>query len=124
MIMPTVAVIGASSDRNKFGNKALRAFQQRGYTVYPINPNEAEVEGLRTYKSVTEVPEDLKLITVYVRPQVLLGLLPEIAQKGCEELWLNPGTESDAVLQATERLKLNTIQGCSILAIGVSPASL
>lgn len=122
--MPTVAVIGASSDRNKFGNKALRAFQQKGYTVFPVNPNEPEVEGLKTSRSITEIPAELNLVTVYVRPQILLGLLPDIAQKGCEELWLNPGTESDEVLSEAARLNLNVIQGCSILAIGVSPASL
>lgn len=122
--MPTVAVIGASSDRSKFGNKALRAFQQRGYTVYPVNPNEQEVEGVKAYRTIGEVPEKLNWVTVYVRPQVLLGLLPEIAKKGCEQLWLNPGTESEAVVEEAARLKLNAVQGCSILAIGVSPASL
>lgn len=122
--MPAAAIIGASSNRNKFGNKALRAFQQRGYSVYPVNPNEAEVEGLRTFGSVGEIPEDLNVVTVYVRPEALLPLLPGIAEKGCAELWLNPGTESEAVLAEAGRLKLNVIQGCSILAIGVSPASL
>jgi hypothetical protein len=54
----------------------------------------------------------------------LLKLLPDIAAKGCEELWLNPGTESPAVLAEAERLGLNVIQACSIVAAGVSPASL
>lgn len=122
--MPTVAVIGASSDRNKFGNKAVRAFQQTGYTVFPVNPNEPEIEGLQAHASITEVPEDLDMITVYVRPEVLLRMLPDIARKGCNEIWLNPGTDSDAVLREAERLKLNVIQGCSILGIGVSPSTL
>jgi uncharacterized protein len=122
--MPTVAVIGASSDRSKWGNKSVRAFQQRGYTVYPINPNEPNIEGLATFKSISALPERPDLVTVYVRPQILLGLLPDIATKGCDELWLNPGTESDAVLAEAERLKLNVIQACSIIGIGVSPSSL
>ncbi|MGH9657189.1 MAG: CoA-binding protein, partial [Bryobacteraceae bacterium] len=54
--MKTVAVVGASSDRAKFGNKALRAFRAEGYTVIPINPNEREIEGLATYASVLDVP--------------------------------------------------------------------
>ena len=44
--MKTVAIIGASSDRAKFGNKAVRAFQQQGCAVYPVNPKETEIEGL------------------------------------------------------------------------------
>ena len=63
-------------------------------------------------------------MTVYVRPAVLLKMLPDIAAKGCDELWLNPGTESDEVLAEAERLKLNVIQACSIIGVGVSPGSL
>ena len=122
--MPSVAVIGASSDRSKWGNKSVRAFQQRGYTVYPVNPTEPTIEGLTTYKSITDVPERPDMITVYVRPQILLKLLPDIAAKGCDELWLNPGTESHGVLAEAERLQLNVIQACSIIGVGVSPATL
>ena len=122
--MPAVAIIGASNDRSKYGNKALRAFQQRGYTVYPVNPNEPVIEGLPAFRSISEVPARPERVTVYVRPAVLLKLLPDIAAKGCDELWLNPGTESGEVLAEARRLQLNVIQACSILGVGVSPASL
>lgn len=122
--MPTVAIIGASSDRSKWGNRSVRAFQKQGYQVWPVNPNEASVEGLACYPSILDVPERPEKVSVYVRPTVLLQLLPDIAAKGCDELWLNPGTESDAVLAEAERLKLNVIQACSIIGIGVSPGSL
>jgi predicted CoA-binding protein len=102
----------------------LRAFRQRGYTVYPVNPTEPVVEGLPAYKSISDVPTRPEMVSVYVRPQVLLKLLPDIAAKGCDELWLNPGTESDAVLAEAERLNLKVIQACSIIGIGVSPATL
>jgi len=122
--MKNVAIIGASNDPRKFGNKAVRAFLQQGYTVYPVNPNETEVEGIVAYKSIREVPERPQMISVYVPPQVLRKLLPDIAERGCEELWLNPGTESDEVLAEAERLGLNVIQACSIVGIGVSPSHL
>ncbi|HVK58014.1 MAG TPA: CoA-binding protein [Candidatus Kapabacteria bacterium] len=122
--MPSVAVIGASSDRSKWGNKSVRAFQQRGFKVYPVNPTEPVVEDLPAFKSISEIPVRPDKVTVYVRPQVLLKLLPEIAARGCDELWLNPGTESDEVIAEAERLKLNVIQACSIIGVGVSPGSL
>jgi predicted CoA-binding protein len=122
--MPSVGVIGASNDRKKYGNKAVRAYQQRGFTVYPVNPNEAQVEGLNAFPSISDVPERPNLISVYVRPQILVKLLPAIAAKGCDELWLNPGTESDEVLAEAQRLKLNVIQACSIIGVGVSPSAL
>lgn len=122
--MKTVAILGASTDRAKFGNKAVRAFQQQGYTVYPVNPKEPEVEGLPAFKSIAEVPVRPQRVSVYLPPPVLLPLLPAIAAKGCDELWLNPGTESAAVLAEAERLGLNVVQACSIVAVGLSPAHL
>ncbi|HTI98263.1 MAG TPA: CoA-binding protein [Dongiaceae bacterium] len=120
--MKTVAVIGASSDHNKFGNKAVRAYLQQGYQVYPVHPRETTIEGLPVYASIRAVPVRPNVVSVYVPPPVLESLLPEIAGKGCDELWLNPGTESDVVLAKAEQLGLNVIQACSIVGLGLSPA--
>ncbi len=122
--MKTIAILGASNDRAKYGNKAVRAFVQQGYTVYPVNPKGAQVEGLPAFKSILEVPERPQRVSVYLPPPVLLKVLPDIAAKGCDELWLNPGTESEDVLAEAARLKLNVIQACSIVAVGVSPSQL
>jgi hypothetical protein len=122
--MKTVAIIGASNDRNKFGNKAVRAFRQQGYTVYPVHPTETEVEGLPAFKSIRDVPVRPQMISVYVPPPVVRKLLPDIAAKGCDELWLNPGTESDDVLAEAQQLGLNIVQACSIVGVGVSPSRL
>jgi predicted CoA-binding protein len=122
--MKTIAIIGASSDRAKFGNKAVRAFVQQGYDVFPVNPKEETVEGLPAFKSIRDVPVRPQMISVYLPPPVLLKVLPDIAARGCDELWLNPGTESDEVISEAERLKLNVIQACSIVAVGISPGAL
>lgn len=120
--MRSVAIIGASSDRSKFGNKAVRAFVRKGFKVFPVNPNETQVEGQKTYPDIGEVPERPDLVSVYVPPTIGLKLLPGIAAKGCDELWLNPGAESDAVVAEAQRLGLKVIQACSIVAIGLSPS--
>ena len=122
--MKTVAIIGASSDRRKFGNKAVRAFLQQGYEVFPVNPKEETIEGLRVFKTIGEVPVRPQKISVYLPPPVLLKVLPDIAAKGCDEFWLNPGTESDAVLAECERLGLNMIQACSIVGVGMDAEAL
>lgn len=122
--MKTIAIIGASNDRAKFGNKSVRAFRQQGYEVFPVNPKEETIEGLRAFKSIADVPVRPQMISVYLPPPVLLKVLPDIAARGCDELWLNPGTESDEVLAEAERLKLKVIQACSIVGVGVSPGTL
>src|SRR6266545_1764747 len=116
-----VAVIGASSNRNKFGNRALRAFRQQGYTVIPINPNEPEVEGLRTYASVLDVPGTIDMASFYVPPDVGERVIDEVAKKGIPEVWFNPGAESDALIARARALKLEPIVACSIVAIGQNP---
>ena len=119
---PTVAVIGASGDRSKFGNISVRAHLQQGFTVYPVNPKLPEVEGLPAYASIEAVPGPLDRVTLYVPPSVGIGLLEAIAAKQPGEVWLNPGTESDALLARAAELGLNVIQACSIVALGVRPS--
>jgi len=122
--MKTIAVIGASSDRGKFGNKAFRAFQAEGYKVIPINPNEASVEGVSTYPSVMEVPEPIDMATVYVPPEIGITLLDGFERKQIAEIWINPGAESDPLIAEARRRKLNVIEACSIIGLGRNPYSL
>jgi predicted CoA-binding protein len=117
----TIAVVGASNDRHKFGNKALRAYRDEGYTVIPINPNEAEVEGLTTYPSVLDVPGPIDIATVYVQPDITTKLLDEFEQKGIPEVWINPGAETDEMVDAAHHRKTKVIFACSILGVGRSP---
>ena len=80
-IRPTVAVVGASRDRGKFGNISVRAHLQQGYEVFPVNPHADEVEGLRAFESLSDVPaENLDRVTVYLPPNLTLDLLDEIAE--------------------------------------------
>jgi uncharacterized protein len=119
--MATVAVIGASSHRSKYGNKAVRAYVRQGWTVYPVNPTEKFVEGLPVFARIGDIPGPVERATLYVPPSIGEGLLPEIRAKGVEELFVNPGAESDRLLAEAERLGLSPIQACSIVDIGELP---
>jgi predicted CoA-binding protein len=120
--MPSVAVIGASADRSKYGNKSVRAHLSQGFTVYPVNPRGGVIEGLTAYARLADVPEDrLDRISMYVPPAVGLGMLDEIVAKGCGELWLNPGSESDELIAAAEARGLSVVVACSIVDLGRSP---
>lgn len=118
--MKVVAVIGASDDRRKFGNKAVRAFVQAGYTVIPITPRHDEVEGLKAYASVRDVPGAIDMATIYVPAEVGEQLVDELADKGIPEIWVNPGAESDALIARFRRRGVRAIEACSIVGIGLS----
>jgi hypothetical protein len=123
-VSKVVAVIGASNDRHKFGNRAVRAFRQQGYTVVPINPNVAEVEGLKSYASVLDVAGLIDMATFYVPPDVGERIIDEVARKQIREVWLNPGAESDALVARARALHLQPIIACSIVGIGQNPYDL
>lgn len=119
-----MAVIGASNDRRKFGNRALRAYREQGYTVVPINPHEAAVEGLKSYGSILDVPGPVDMASFYVPPEIGEQVIAEVAQKGVAEVWLNPGAESDELITRARALSIDPIVACSIVAIGQNPYNL
>ena len=116
-----VAVVGASTDRRKYGNRAVRAFQAQGYEVIPVNPHHDQVEGLPAYRSVLDVPGPIDMATVYVPPRVGEQLLEEFERKAIPEVWFNPGSESEAIMAEGRRRGLNLILACSVVGIGRNP---
>ncbi len=118
----TVAVVGASRDRSKYGNISTRAHQQQGYQVFPVNPHAQQIEGLTAYESLAAIPIDsLDRVTVYLPPDQTIDLLDEIEQLDVDEVWLNPGsTDADVRARAAE-LSIPIIEACSIVDLGVTP---
>jgi predicted CoA-binding protein len=121
-VKPSIAIIGASTNRAKFGNRAVRAYARQGYDVYPIHPSAQAVEGHRAYASMLDVPVSrLDRVSFYVPPEIGLRVIEEVARKPVGEVWLNPGAESPELLARARSLELNMVVGCSILAIGEDP---
>src|SRR5687767_2294292 len=108
--MPSVAIVGASSARHKFGNKAVRAYLRQGWTVYPVNPSEQTIEGLRVYPSLDAIPGAVDRVSIYVPASIGVTLLEAIKAKGPSEFFVNPGAESDELISRAEALGLNPIQ--------------
>jgi uncharacterized protein len=124
MTAKTVAIIGASANRAKFGNKAVRAYLDAGWTVFPIHPTLTKVEGLPAYRDLESIPvASLDHVSFYVPPHIGVDLLDQVQRKSPREVWLNPGSESPKILARAEELGLNVIQACSILGVGRSPGS-
>ncbi len=119
----TVAILGASADRSKYGNKSVRAHQRQGWTVYPVNPRGGEIEGLRVYRSLDEVPRPITRVSLYLPPEIGVAALDEIARAAPAEFFVNPGAESDELLEAARARGLDPIQACSIVEVGESPSS-
>jgi predicted CoA-binding protein len=112
------AVVGASTDRAKYGNKVLRVYVQAGRPVYPVNPGAAEVEGLEAYPDLRSLPEPVHGVSVITPRKVTEKVVEEAADLGIRHVWLQPGAESDAAVARAERAGITVIaDGSCILHV-------
>jgi len=114
------AVVGASTDRSKYGNKVLRCYQQHGKEVYPINPRAPEVEGLKAYPSLAALPRPVPAISVITPPAATEQVVKEAHAAGVRHVWMQPGAESDEAVRTAEALGMNVIAGgpCLLVVMG------
>lgn len=105
------AVVGASTNREKFGNKVLRHYMDRGMTVYPINPKASEVEGLVAYASLSDLPEPVHGVSIITPPSVTEKVVAEAAELGIPHIWMQPGAESAAAIDLCNEKGLSVIAG-------------
>ena len=105
------AVVGASSNRDKYGNKVLRAYQQHGMEVYPINPRAKEIEGLKAYAALADVPVKLRAVSIITPPSITEQVVEAAAAAGVRMVWMQPGAESPEAIRKAEALGLEVIAG-------------
>lgn len=117
-----VMIVGASEDRAKFGNKAVRAYLRQGHVVLPVNPHAASIEGLEVYRTIAAVPGPIDRAAMYVPPEVGVRLMGELASRAdVAEVWLNPGADGPSVIAEANRLGLHVVIACAIVDIGERP---
>jgi predicted CoA-binding protein len=92
------AVIGATDNAEKYGNRIFKNLTKRGYEVYPVNPNLKEIEGVKCYPSLANVPVKVDVVDFVVPPKVTESILKECKKLGLDNIWLQPGSESDAAI--------------------------
>jgi predicted CoA-binding protein len=105
------AVVGASTDRSKFGNRVLRAYLAAGREAFPVNPRESEIEGLPSYPSLADLPEPVAHVSIITPPAVTERVVEEAAAAGASIVWMQPGAESPAAVQRARDLGLEVIAG-------------
>lgn len=114
------AVVGASTLREKYGNKVLRCYQQHGHAVHVVHPKEAVIEGVRTVPDIASLPKGLRGLSIITPPAITEKLVVEAAAAGIPRVWMQPGAESAAAIAKAESLGLSVIAGgpCLLVAMG------
>lgn len=114
------AVVGASNDRNKFGNKVLRAYLEHGRTAIPIHPTEKVVEGVRAYAKLSEIPVPVHGVSIITPYPITERVIEEAGVLGIKRVWMQPGAESVKAIQRAKELGMAVIAGgpCVLVELG------
>jgi predicted CoA-binding protein len=122
--MPSIAVIGASANRLKFGNKCVRAYLAQGWTVHPVNPRGGEIEGLAVACSIADLSGPVDRVSWYLPAELGMDVLEQLTSLKHDEFFVNPGADLPALIERARELGLSPLQDCAIVAIGADPGAL
>lgn len=110
------AIVGATNDSTKFGNKIFKNMRSAGYTVYPVNPRAQTVEGEKAYPDLASLPEKPQVVDIVIPPSLVSPVLEEAAKLGIELVWMQPGAESEAAISKADELGLKAIyNACAMI---------
>jgi predicted CoA-binding protein len=111
-------VVGASANRDKYGNKVLRSYIQHNMRVIPVNPREKEIEGIPCVSGVPDLPPEVKSISVITPPAITEQVVEMAIARGIENIWMQPGAESPAAIENCRKNNINVIaDGSCILVV-------
>jgi predicted CoA-binding protein len=113
-------VVGASANRDKYGNKVLRCYLQHGLEAIPVNPKEREIEGVDCVASVKELPDEVKSISVITPPHITEQIVETAAARGIWNIWMQPGAESSEAVEFCRKNDINVIAdgSCIMVVLG------
>ena len=114
------AVLGASTDRQKYGNKVLRCFLQHDRPALPVNPTATQIEGQIAYPDIASLPEGVHGVSIITSPPVTEKLVKAVIAAGIRHVWMQPGAESQAAIDTVVEAGLYCIAGgpCLLVAFG------
>lgn len=117
---PVFAVAGASTNREKYGNMVVRCYQQQGKEVIPVHPLEKEIEGLTCVASVTDLPPAVKSLSIITPPSVTEKVVAAAIAHGIQNIWMQPGAESQTAVDLCRAHGVNVIAdgSCVLVVLG------
>ena len=113
----SIALVGASKNPDKYGNKILKDLISKGYRVFPINKFEKEIEGLEVFKNVTDLNEIPSIINFVVPPNESRTVTNYLVSKGYDNFWYQPGAESEEISEFLKINKKNYIDDKCIMVV-------
>jgi uncharacterized protein len=118
---PVWAVVGASNNPRKFGNRIYRTLRTAGYTVYPVNSRESEVEGDTAYASLLDLPQPPTVVDMVVPPYLALEVVQQAKEAGAKAIWFQPGAEDAEAIRWAKANGLDVVEDCILVQVVQNP---
>ena len=109
------AVVGATIDQEKYGYKIFKTLKDKGYTVYPISPKYEEIDGSQVFKSLSDLPQKPDVVNFVVNPKIGLSVVKECVELGIHNIWLQPGTVSEELLDLAKEKEIEATEACVLV---------
>ena len=115
MAQKRFAVVGVSDNPEKYGNQIFKNLRRRGYEVYPVNPRLKEIEGVKCYPSLADIPVKVDVVDFVVPPGVTEMILKDCKKLGLDHIWLQPGAESEAAISYCQENNLKVVHDVCVM---------
>ncbi len=103
------AIVGASNEIMKYGYELVCVFKDYGIRIFPINPKYEEIEGIKCYPSLKELPEKPDVVLIALAPKNTINVLPIVKEIGVNKIWLPPNCYDDSSIEKAKELNLEYI---------------
>jgi len=115
----TFAVVGASTNKEKYGYLVYAMLKEYGKTVYPVNPRATEIDGDPAYPTVSALPQKPEVVVAVVPPAITERLVDEVAEADIRNLWMQEGAESQTAVAKAEAAGIATVHGGPCIMVGL-----
>ncbi len=110
-----IALYGATNDSSKFGNIIYKDLKNKNITVYGINPKATTILGDPAYHNIKDIPEKPDLLIFVVPPKITFTLIKEAIAEGYDSFWLQPGAESEEIIEYLIENKKNYLANACVM---------
>ena len=121
---PAWAVVGASNNTAKYGNRIYLKLRAAGYRVYPVNQRERLIEGDAAYRSLLDLPEAPAVVNMVVPPPEAPAIVQQAKAAGAQAVWFQPGAENAAAIRWAQDHGLDVVESCILVQLALQPSPL
>lgn len=111
------AVVGATNNKESYGYKVFNKLRENNYTVYPVTPKFDEIDGVKTYKSIKDIPDNIEVVNFIVSPKIGISIIEDVIDLEIKNIWMQPGTRDPKIIEKATENDINVMLSCVLVEL-------